>query len=79
MSSYTLDQIMLENEKAFCIDGLDGNYYCYEIGSTHSVRKATIGKSRDLQYVKEKHFVPRWGEPTTKDMTIGINPDKAVA
>ena len=72
---YKIEQIMLENDKAFCIDGLDGYYYCYEIGITHSARKATIAKTYDLEYVKEKHFVPRWENPTTTDKTIGLSID----
>lgn len=67
--SYKLDQIMLENEKAFCILIEKGWYECYEIGVTHSVRKATIS-GKDLQYVKDKHFVPRWGNPSTTDKTV---------
>lgn len=71
MTSYTEEQIKLENDKAFCIDGLDGYWYLYEIGFTHSVRKGTISQNgRDLEYVKQNHFVPRWGEPTTTDKTI---------
>ena len=71
MGTYTEDQIQLENDKAFCIDGLDGNWYLYEIGFTHSQKKGTIGqKGRDLNYVKQNHFVPRWGDPTTTDKTV---------
>lgn len=71
MGGYSEDQIQLENDKAFCIDGLDGYWYLYEIGFTHSEKKGTICKQgRDLNYVKQNHFVPRWGEPTTTDKTI---------
>ena len=67
--SYKLDQIVLENEKAFCIITDKGWYECYEIGVTHSVRKATIS-GKDLQYVKDNHFVPRWGNPNITDKTV---------
>ena len=60
---------MLENENAFCILTEKGWYECYEIGITHSVRKATIS-GKDLEYVKAKHFVPRWGNPNITDKTI---------
>ena len=73
--TYKIEQIVLENDKAFCIDGLDGYYYCYEIGVTHSTRKATIVKTYGLGYTKEKHFIPRWGNPTITDKTIGLSID----
>ena len=67
--TYKIEQIVLENEKAFCIETEKGWFECYEIGATHSVRKATIS-GRGLDYVKEKHFVPRWGQPTLTDKTL---------
>lgn len=49
---YKLDQIVLENEKAFCI-ALDNRHFeCYEIGVTHSVRKAQIITDKGVDYVK---------------------------
>ena len=73
--TYKIDQIVLENDKAFCIDGLDGCYYCYEIGATHSTRKATISKTYGLEYTKEKHFLPRWGNPIITDKTTDLSID----
>ena len=73
--AYKIEQIMLENDKAFCIDGLDGYYYCYEIGATHSTRKATISKTYGLEYIKEKHFLPRWGNPNITDKTTNLSID----
>lgn len=73
--SYKVEQIVLENKKAFCIDGLDGYYYCYEIGATHSTRKATISKTYGLEHTKENHFVRRWGIPDITDKTIGLTID----
>ena len=66
---------MLENEKAFCIEVKKGWFECYEIGVTHSVRKATISGS-DLEYVKAVHFIPRWGRPTITDKTTNLTIDK---
>lgn len=68
--SYKLDQIVLENEKAFCI-ALDSRHFeCYEIGVTHSVRKAQIITDHGIEYVKKHHFLPRWGEPTITDKSV---------
>ena len=75
MSGYKLEQIVLENKKGFYIDGLDGYYYCYTIGFTHSERAATISKSCGLQYTKDNHFIPRFGEPTITDFTKGLSSD----
>ena len=75
MSGYKLEQIVLENKKGFCIVGLDGFYYCYKIGFTHSERAATISKSYGLQYVKDNHFIPRFGDPTITDFTTGLSQD----
>ena len=75
MSSYKLEQIVLENKKGFCIDGLDGFYYCYKIGVTHSVLISTISKSYGLQYTKDNHFIPKFGEPSITDFTTGLSKD----
>ena len=73
--SYKIEQIVLENKKAFCIEVKRGWFECYEIGATHSVRKATIS-GQDLHHVKEKHFIPRWGQPTITDKTVSLSIDE---
>lgn len=67
-----LKTIVLENEKAYCID--DGkNWRCFEITTSHyAERKATIGKTcRTLEQVRDEVFIPRWGNPSITDMTVG--------
>lgn len=54
--NYSLDDIILENSKAFVLCD-DKFYYIYEIGFTHSTKKHTISKSYGMEYLTNRFTV----------------------